>query len=68
MFSQVQSLFTPCNGAGVSPVGCNAGPTSTLVTKLKQYGMPITDAYYNQCVLSYALLRYITPLSSCRQS
>jgi len=48
MFSQVQALFTPCNGAGVSPVGCNAGTSSVLVTKLRKYGLPITDVYYNQ--------------------
>ena len=48
MFSQVSALFQPCNGAGASPVGCNAGATSLLVSKLQQYGLPIMDAYYNQ--------------------
>ena len=48
MFSQVSSLFTACNGAGVSPVGCPAGSSSLLVTKLQSFGLPITNAYYNQ--------------------
>lgn len=48
MFSQVASLFTACNGAGVSPVGCPAGSSSLLVTKLQSFGLPITNAYYNQ--------------------
>jgi len=48
MFSQVASLFTQCNSAGVSPVGCNAGPTSVLTTKLQHFGLPVTDVYYNQ--------------------
>jgi len=48
MFSQVANLFTACNGAGVSPVGCPAGSSSLLVTKLQSFGLPITNAYYNQ--------------------
>jgi hypothetical protein len=48
MFSNVTALFTPCNGAGVSPVGCPAGTSSALVASLQQYGLPICDAYYNQ--------------------
>jgi len=48
MFGQVANLFEACLGAGVSPVGCPAGPTSSLVTHLQQFGLPITDAYYNQ--------------------
>jgi len=48
MFSQVAALFTPCNGAGTSPVGCGAGATSLLVSKLQLFGLPITDAFYNQ--------------------
>lgn len=47
MFAQVANLFTECNGAGVSPVGCPAGASSLLVTKMKEYGLPITDVYYN---------------------
>jgi hypothetical protein len=46
MFSQVASLFTPCNGAGVSPVGCPAD--TTLVNSLRNAGLPINNAYYNQ--------------------
>jgi hypothetical protein len=45
MFSQVAALFQPCNGAGVSPVGCPAA--AALLSKLQQYGLPITQAYYN---------------------
>jgi len=48
MFSQVSSLFTACNGAGVSPVGCPAGASSVLVTKLQHFGLPVGEAYYNQ--------------------
>jgi len=48
MFSNVASLFTPCNGAGAPPVGCPAGAGSVLVTKLQKYGLPITQAFYNQ--------------------
>jgi len=48
MFSQVASLFSACNGAGVSPVGCSAGASSVLVTKLQEFGLPITDVFYNQ--------------------
>jgi len=47
-FAQFAALFTPCKGAGVSPVGCPAGAGSTLVTALKQFGLPIFDAFYNQ--------------------
>jgi len=45
MFSQVAALFQPCNGAGVAPVGCPAA--AALLSKLQQYGLPITQAYYN---------------------
>ena len=54
MFSQVAALFTPCNGAGTSPVGCGAGATSLLVSKLQLFGLPITDAFYNQVRLRLA--------------
>jgi hypothetical protein len=47
MLASVQSLFQACQGSGNSPIGCNAGATSTLVTALQQYGLPITDAFYN---------------------
>lgn len=47
-FKQVAALFTQCNGSGVSPVGCPAGPNSVLVGALQQFGLPLTEAYYNQ--------------------
>lgn len=47
MFQAVASMFQQCNGAGVSPVGCNAGQTSHLVSNLNMFGIPVTDAYYN---------------------
>ena len=49
MFNTVLGIFSACtNGAATAPVGCNAGPTSLLVANLKSFGLPITDAYYNQ--------------------
>ena len=48
MFSQVALLFTQCRGPNVLPAGCPAGVNSSLVTKLRQYGLPLTNAYYNQ--------------------
>lgn len=45
MFSNVTALFTQCNGDGVSPVGCPAGTSSPLVASLRQYGLPICNAY-----------------------
>jgi len=44
-FAEVASLFTPCHGPGNSPVGCPALPP--LVLALQQYGLPVTNAYYN---------------------
>ena len=46
MFFQVASLFTQCKGAGVSPVGCPAN--SALINSLKNAGLPLNNAYYNQ--------------------
>jgi len=46
MFAQVAGLFQACNGAGASPVGCPAG--APLISALQQFGLPITQAYYNQ--------------------
>ena len=46
MFKQVQALFTPCKGAGVTPVGCNAH--TSLVSSLQQFGLPVTEVYCNQ--------------------
>jgi len=47
MFGQVAGLFAACNGAGVSPVGCAAGPSSALTAAMQRFGLPISDAYYN---------------------
>lgn len=47
MFQSVASMFHHCHGVGVSPVGCNAGQTSLLVSNLNMFGIPVTDAYYN---------------------
>jgi hypothetical protein len=47
MLGSVQALFAACRGSGNAPIGCNAGPGSVLVLALQQYGLPVTDAYYN---------------------
>lgn len=44
-FAEVAALFTPCHGTGNAPVGCPA--VATLVLALQQYGLPVTNAYYN---------------------
>lgn len=46
LFASVQELFTDCRGNGIK-TACPAGPTSMLVQKLKQSGLPITNAFYN---------------------
>jgi hypothetical protein len=48
MFAMVQGLFNSCNGAGNAPVGCNAASNSTLVQAMRQYGLPVCNAFYNQ--------------------
>jgi len=55
-FAEVVNLFTDCHPSTGDRVGCPAQPTactslpctSTLVTKLKQFGLPVTNAYYSQ--------------------
>jgi hypothetical protein len=47
MLLSVQAMFDSCQGAGYAPIGCSAGFTSPLVMALKQFGLPVTDAYYN---------------------
>jgi hypothetical protein len=47
MLSSVQGLFQACHGDGSAPIGCSAGTTSPLVIALQQFGLPITDAFYN---------------------
>ena len=47
-FMEVQGLFTDCHPATGDNVGCPAGATSALVLALQQYGLPVTNAYYNQ--------------------
>ena len=44
-FAQVASLFEPCLGQDILPTGCSAHPK--FVTALQQYGLPVTNAYYN---------------------
>ena len=54
-FGEVQGLFTDCHPA-TGKVGCPAQATpctalpcaSLLVSKLIQFGLPATNAYYNQ--------------------
>jgi len=43
-FVSVQNLFSRCNA---QLVGCRAGSNSTLVQLLRQYGLPVCNAYYN---------------------
>jgi hypothetical protein len=43
-FQSVQSLF---NCTSTCTVGTPAGPTSALVRALQKYGLPLTNAYYN---------------------
>jgi hypothetical protein len=47
MLGSVQALFQACQGAGIAPIGCDAGASSPLVAALLKYGLPITNAYYN---------------------
>ena len=47
-FLDIQGLFTDCHPATGDRVGCPAGATSALVLALQKYGLPVTDAYYNQ--------------------
>jgi hypothetical protein len=47
MLGSVQALFEACQGAGIAPIGCSAGATSPLVVALREFGLPITDAFYN---------------------
>jgi hypothetical protein len=42
------SIDASMPGAAIArPVGCPAGATSPLVVALKQFGLPISDAFYN---------------------
>ena len=47
-FLEVQGLFMNCHPATGDRVGCPAGVTSPLVLKLQQFGLPVTNVYYNQ--------------------
>ena len=48
MLSSVQGLFYACQGAGNAPIGCEAGTNSSLVAAMQSYGLPVTNAYYNE--------------------
>jgi hypothetical protein len=55
-FGSIVGLFTDCHPATGDRIGCPAQATactslpctSTLVTKLIEFGLPVTNAYYNQ--------------------
>jgi len=47
MLLNVQALFQACQGDGNPPIGCSAGSTSPFVVALQEFGLPITDAFYN---------------------
>ena len=55
-FMEVANLFTDCHPSTGDRIGCPAQATactslpctSTLVSKLIQFGLPVTNAYYNQ--------------------
>jgi hypothetical protein len=55
-FAEVMGLFTDCHPSTGDRIGCPAQPapctalpcTSGLVSRLKEFGLPITNAYYNQ--------------------
>jgi hypothetical protein len=47
-FLGIESLFTDCHPATGDRVGCPAGANSTLVQAMLQYGLPLTNVYYNQ--------------------
>jgi hypothetical protein len=45
-FASVEALFSDCQGTG-NKVGCAADPAKGLVVALQQFGLPISNAYYN---------------------
>jgi len=47
-FASIENLFESCNGVGNLPLGCAASPASGLVSAFKSFGLPVTNAYYNQ--------------------
>ena len=47
-FLGISGLFTNCHPATGNRVGCPAGSASLLVSSLQRFGLPLTNAFYNQ--------------------